>query len=226
MRILLLACTPERTRLVRKALCEMACAIDVAEEIDAGVRLACLNEYDLAVVDGTPDQGAEACAAIRGHGKAIPIMIVSDDRSTESTVRLLESGADDYLAAPFALSEFMARIHALNRRPRTLLPSVLTVGELVLCTNSGSVRRGKRDIKLTRKEFMLLEYLMRHPGAVVTRAMILEHVWDMSLDAFTNTIETHIVMLRKKLAKAGCCANTIATVSGRGYRIGTYSARS
>lgn len=217
MRILLIAPSTPRMRSVRKALCEAAYAVDVESNVDAGARTACLNEYDLVVVDGTPEDGVRACAAIRGYGRTMHLMMLSDDAECESKVRLLEQGADDYLSAPFALSEFVARVHAVCRRPHTYALPVLSSGDLILCTTSGIVRHKEKIIDLTRKEFMLLEYLMRHPGTIVTRAMILEHVWDMSVDAFTNTIETHIVALRKKLSKAGCRPTTITTVSGRGY---------
>ena len=147
----------------------------------------------------------------------MPILMVSVSSESENRVDLLNLGADDFLVKPFSSEELLARVRALLRRPRTLLPEVLTCAHVQLDTLKQKVFIGDgMEAHLTRKEFGLLEYLMRNKGIVATRSMLLEHVWDGALDAFTNTIETHILSLRKKIHPVGS-KKLIHTVSGRGY---------
>src|SRR5690606_6316053 len=115
--------------------------------------------------------------------------------------------------------ELLARVRALMRRPKPIESDTLTVEDLMLDTINGTATRAGKDLNLTRKEFMLLQYLMRNEGIVVSRGMLLEHVWDMSVDIFSNTIESHILSLRKKIGDTGK-NRLIQTISGRGYRIG------
>ena len=137
---------------------------------------------------------------------------------TKKKIELINAGADDYMIKPFSLDEFTARVRALMRRPRKLEGDSVTIGDLTLETKQQHVKRAGKSIYLTRKEFMLLEYLMRNQGTVMSRGMIIEHVWDMSSDPFSNTIESHILSLRRKIGedpKHGL----IKTVPGRGYKI-------
>jgi DNA-binding response OmpR family regulator len=133
-------------------------------------------------------------------------------------VDLLNSGADDYLTKPYSFDELMARIRALMRRPRDMDGDTIAIDDLVIDVRRQIVKRGGKGIYLTRKEFMLLEYLMRNIGAVLSRAMIMEHVWDMTNDPFSNTIESHILSLRKKVDTIPE-RKLIHTVTGRGYKI-------
>lgn len=139
----------------------------------------------------------------------------------ESTtkVALLDAGADDYLAKPFSMDELLARIRALLGRPKQIAGEILTFADLTLNTKAHTVDRAKREVHLTPKEFMLLEYLPRNKGAVLPRSMILEHVWNMDTDPFSNTIESHILSSRRKLDGNGK-RKLIDTVPGVGYKIG------
>jgi len=134
-------------------------------------------------------------------------------------VELLDAGADDYLSKPFSIDEFLARVRALLRRPNRIEGEILTYDDLVLNIKAHTVFRAKKEIHLTPKEFMLLEYLLRNKGAVLPRSLILEHVWNMDTDPFSNTIESHILSLRRKIDRDGK-RDVIHTVPGVGYKIG------
>jgi DNA-binding response OmpR family regulator len=134
-------------------------------------------------------------------------------------VSCLDAGADDYLIKPFSLQELIARVRALLRRPKRIAGEILTLDDLVLDTVGRVVRRGKKEIRLTRKEFNLLEYLMKHEDTAVTRGMIVEKVWDSKTDPYSNTIESHIVTLRKKIDPEKR-RRLLHTVPGIGYKFG------
>jgi len=195
-------------------------AVDVAEDGEQGSYLARTNEYDVIILDNMLPlkSGAEVCEEVRKFGIKTPIIILSARAEMTTKVELLNKGADDYLTKPFSLEELVARIRALLRRPQTISPDILEAGDLILDTKQHTVRRGNRDIYLTKKEFMLLELLMRRKGAVVSRGTILEHVWDMNADPFSNTLESHILNLRKKLSGRGK-TSLIQTIPGVGYKL-------
>ncbi|HTR18897.1 MAG TPA: response regulator transcription factor [Candidatus Paceibacterota bacterium] len=195
-------------------------AVDVVDDGDKGAYYAQINDYDLIILDIMlpKKDGFEVLHELRSVGITIPILVLSVKSETVKKVDFLNAGADDYLTKPFVLSELLARIRALLRRPQKTEAEVFAVGDLTLNVKAGKVTRGKRDIYLTRKEFMLLRYLMQNEGSIISRGMILEHVWDMSADIFSNTIESHILSLRKKLGDTGK-TRLIQTVPGRGYKI-------
>lgn len=196
-------------------------AVDIAEDGERGSFFARTNDYDIVVLDNMlpKKDGLQVCQEIRTAGKTMPILVVSVKTDAMDKVDLLNAGADDYLAKPFVLEELLARVRALMRRPSSIESDILSVEDVELDTKNGTVTRNGKEVNLTRKEFMLLQYLMRNEGIVLSRGMILEHVWDMSVDIFSNTIESHILSLRKKLEDMGK-DRLIQTVSGRGYRIG------
>ena len=163
--------------------------------------------------------GLQVCREIRAAGKTVPILMVSGILESATKVALLDAGADDYLSKPFSLDELLARIRALLRRPRQIAGEILTFDDLTLNTKAHTVHRAKKEIHLTPKEFMLLEYLLRNQGAVLSRSMMLEHVWNMDTDPFSNTIESHILSLRRKIDRDGK-RGIIHTVPGVGYKIG------
>jgi DNA-binding response OmpR family regulator len=220
MRILVVEDEQKIREFLKESLEAELFAVDAVEDGEQGSRLGRTNDYDLIVLDNMLPRkdGLTVCREIREDGKTMPIIVVSVKNDTVNKVDLLNAGADDYLTKPFALPELMARVRALLRRPHALEEEVLTVGDVTLDVRSGTVTRGDRSITLTRKEFMLLHYLMQNEGSILSRGMMLEHVWDMSVDIFSNTIESHILSLRKKLGDTGS-KRLIQTVAGRGYKI-------
>lgn len=161
--------------------------------------------------------GLEICNILRNNGSATPILLLSIQATVEDKVNLLNAGVDDYMTKPFSYLELLSRIKAILRRPKMIQALCLSSGDLVLNTVTCEVRRGKKLIYLTRKEFSLLELLLKNKGSVTSRGMIIEHVWDAEGDIFSKTIETHILNLRKKINTSRI--QTIISVPGRGYMI-------
>jgi DNA-binding response OmpR family regulator len=195
-------------------------AVDIAEDGERGSYLARTNDYDIIILDNMlpKKNGAEVCDEIRKSGKTTPIIMLSARAELGIKVELLNKGADDYLTKPFSLEELLARIRALLRRPLVITSEILQTDNLIVDTKQHSIKRGDKEIYLTKKEFMLLELLLKKKGTVVTRGTIMEHVWDMNVDPFSNTIESHILNLRKKIAiKDG--RDLISTLPGIGYKI-------
>jgi DNA-binding response OmpR family regulator len=195
-------------------------AVDVAADGAEGSYYARTNEYDLIILDNMLPQksGVEVCSDIRRTGGTMPILMLSALGETRHKVDLINAGADDYMIKPFSFDELMARTRALLRRPNRLQEEVFSVDGITIDVRNQSVRRGNNHIYLTRKEFMLFEYLLRYRGTVLSRGMIMEHVWDMTSDPFSNTIESHILSLRKKIGDTAQ-HRIIITVPGRGYKI-------
>jgi DNA-binding response OmpR family regulator len=195
-------------------------AVDTAEDGAEGSYMARTNNYDLVVMDNLlPEKsGIFVCEDIRRTGQNVPILVLSVLGEARQKISLINAGADDYMVKPFSFEELTARIRALLRRPIRYESDTLTIGELSLNLTQHLVWLCDEKIYLTRKEFMLLEYLMRNKDAVLSRGMIMEHVWDMSSDPFSNTIESHILSLRKKLNDT-VDRRYIKTVPGRGYKI-------
>ena len=194
--------------------------IDTAEDGGKGTFMACNNYYDLIILDlNLPGKNGDAvCREIRKAEKIMPILIVTIETEIDDKVRLLNFGADDYLTKPFSFKELLARINALLRRPQKIEVEVFKIDNLILDTVGKTVKRGSKEIYLTRKEFALLAYLMKNQNKVLTRTMIMEHVWDMNADPFSSTIETHILNLRKKISQDNK-KKIIQTVPGMGYKI-------
>ncbi|MEK7608741.1 MAG: response regulator transcription factor [Patescibacteria group bacterium] len=220
MRILLVEDEKEIRDFLKPSLEAEFFSVDVADDGEKGSFAARTTDYDLIVLDNIlpKKNGMQVCQDVRKNGKAVPIIMLSVKSDTATKIELLNAGADDYLSKPFSFEELLARIRALMRRPKEIASEILVIDNLTVNTKNCSVMRGKRDIYLTRKEFMLLEYLLRNKGNVLSRGMILEHVWDMDADPFSNTIESHILSLRRKVDTKED-RKLIYTISGRGYKI-------
>ena len=220
MRILLVEDDIKIRRFIKAGLEAELFIVDATDNGEKGLSLASSNDYDLIILDNMlpGKNGLEICKELRRQGKITPILMLSVKADTNTKIELLNSGADDYLSKPFSFEELVARVKALLRRPKQLNDEVLTIEDLVVDFKKNNARRGQKEIHLTQKEFALLEYLVRNRGVVLSRGMILEHVWDMEVDPFTNTIESHVSNLRKKIDAEGT-RRLIHTVVGRGYKI-------
>jgi len=220
MNILVVEDTKELSDFLASSLKKEGFVVDVAYDGTSGSYKAAMNDYDLMILDiGLPGKdGREICREVRVLGKGVPIIMLSAEGEVETKVDLLNAGADDFVTKPFSYDELSARIGAVMRRPRRLENAVMTIGDLVIDTDSRTVRYEGEDIVLTLKEFSLLEYLARNRGRVLSRGEILEHVWDMNADPFTNTIETHIMNIRRKIGR-NRGEDLIRTVPGMGYEV-------
>ncbi|HSE34578.1 MAG TPA: response regulator transcription factor [Candidatus Paceibacterota bacterium] len=205
--------------LEKSIVAEFFC-VDMSSDGEEGSYLARTNDYDIVVLDNLLPRksGLEVCKEIRESGKTMPIIVLSVEHSVPVKMEFLNAGADDYLTKPFLFGELLARMRALLRRSSQMHGQVLAADDLLLDTHRHTVERAKKEIHLTRKEFMLLEYLLHNTDSVVSRRMILEHVWNMDTDPFSNTIESHIKSLRKKVDR-GYRRPLIQTISGVGYKL-------
>ncbi len=196
--------------------------VDRASTGTKATKTASTNEYDGIVLDiGLPDiSGLEVCQKLRLAGCTVPIiMLTGQFQRSDDIVTGLDSGADDYLTKPFEPKALLARLRALLRRnPNNFSHEKLTVGDLVLDLSKRRVERSGRDITLRRKEFDLLDYMVRNPNRVLTRQMIFDHVWDSDANAFNNTVDVHIKYLRDKIDRSGA-KKLIKTVYGLGYKL-------
>ncbi|HAO64432.1 TPA: DNA-binding response regulator [Candidatus Taylorbacteria bacterium] len=219
MRILIIDDDKKLMLKLRKNLEARTFAVDTAENGEDGSYMARVNNYDIIILDDSlPKKSClEVCREIRGANKTSPIMVISAKSTMQQKISLFHEGADDLMMEPFSFEELLARIQAILRRPPLQHKPVLDVDTIRLDCHNQEVRRGDKRVYLTRKEFALLEYLMRNKGSVVSRGMIMEHVWDDATDPFSNTIESHILNLRKKIDHKR--KRLIHNIPGRGYKI-------
>ncbi len=204
---------------VVKGLKQSGFAVDHCADGEAGLLLARSTEYDAAVIDIMLPKldGLSLVQQLRKDGVQTPVIFLSAKAAVDDRVKGLQAGGDDYLTKPFAFSELLARVQALIRRAtQSAEPTRLTVGDLTLDLLTREVTRGGQKIELQTREFSLLEYLMRHAGRVVTKTMILEHVWDYSFDPQTNVVDVLVHRLRSKVDK-DFPKKMISTLRGVGY---------
>ncbi|MEI7620444.1 MAG: response regulator transcription factor [Candidatus Falkowbacteria bacterium] len=220
MRILLIEDEKDIAEFIKMNLVTEFYTVDIALDGERGSFLARTNDYDLIICDYIlPKQnGPEVVKEIRQENKDVPIIILSVKSEINSKVGLFNLGVDDYLTKPFLFEELLAHIKAILRRPAKRENPILKIDDLVLDTDKHLVKRGRQAITLTKKELSLLEYLLKNRGRVMSRVMIMEHIWDANADPFSNTIESHITNLRRKINLPGK-KELIHTVSGRGYKV-------
>jgi DNA-binding response OmpR family regulator len=222
MKILIIEDEENLVKLIKKSLESEGYAVDYLMDGEAGQNRILLNhkDYDLVILDlMLPKRtGREICQTIRQMEISIPVLILTAKYDTESKIALLDIGADDYMSKPFELSELFARIRALTRRPKAVLPTELKVADLILSPSKKTVLRNGKNLELTLKEFRLLEYLMRRPNQVIERIDLADNLWDFDYDSFSNIIEVYINRLRTKV-DTGRKNKLIETVRGVGYKL-------
>jgi two-component system OmpR family response regulator len=219
MRLLLVEDDIKIAQFVANGLREAGFAVDHATDGEEGLHLALTEPYDLAIVDLMLPRldGLTLIEQVRKNEINTPVLILSAKRSVDDRVNALEKGSDDYLIKPFAFSELLARVQALIRRSTLVTaPAELKVADLTLNLHTHRVFRAGREIVLQPLEFSLLEYLMRNSGRVVSKTMIMEHVWDYNFSPQTNVVEARICYLRDKIDK-NFKVKLIHTVRGVGY---------
>src|SRR5580698_4951549 len=205
---------------VKKGLEAEHYAVDTSADGEQARAMASEFDFDLVVLDlGLPRlDGISILRYVRTRKPSMPILVLTGRARVEERVQCLDLGADDFLSKPFSFSELSARIRALLRRSRLPTESVLTVEDLKLDRVERRVERAGKRVELTSKEFALLEYLMRNAGRRVTRAMIIEHVWNLSFDTCTNVVDVYINYLRRKIDD-GSALRLIHTIRGVGYEL-------
>ena len=220
MRILLVEDEEKVARFVARGLVAERFAVDTARNGKAGLDLAQTYQYDLIILDlMLPElSGSDVLRRLRRSNAQVPVLILTARDSVEDKVGHFEAGADDYLKKPFAFAELLVRAKALLRRGPVTRASILHVGDLELDRLSQQVKRAGRRIELTSKEYGVLEYLMANAGRVLSRTMILEHVWDQSFDGATNIVDVYVRHLRSKVDDAHA-QKLIRTIRGLGYVI-------
>lgn len=221
MRILIAEDDHALAHVICSGLSQEDYAVDWAPDGEEARYLVCEYEYDLLILDlNLPrTDGFEVLRALRSRQKSLPVLVLSGRAQVEERVRLLDSGADDYLVKPCSISELNARVRALLRRRHIARDISLKYDDLELDRVQRIVTRGGRRIELTSKEFALLEYLLRNAGHRVTRSMIIENVWNLSFDGLTNVVDVYINYLRRKIDR-GVPNKLIHTIRGVGYQLG------
>src|SRR3954470_8719123 len=217
MRLLLVEDEPKMAAAIARGLRREGYAVDVADNRDAALLNARVYDYDAVVLDVRipgPD-GFEVCRALRGEDHWPPVLMLTARDGVDDRVRGLDSGADDYLVKPFAFGELLARLRALPRRAPADRPTALAVDGVELDPATHTVTHTGRRVELSPREFSLLEYLMRHPGEVLSRSRLIEHVWDENYYGSTNVVDVYVGYLRRKLGR-----ELIRTVRGAGYVVG------
>ncbi len=220
MHLLVVEDAPKMASVLQRAFREDGYAVDVQASGHEAVWMGSECDFDAVILDiGLPDiDGFDVCRQLRERGRRIPILMLTARETVSDLVRGLDVGADDYLTKPFELEELRARIRALIRRGPAVRPAILTAAGLVLDPAARTVHRGTSPISLTAKEFAVLEYLMYHPGEVISRARFLEHVWDFAQACDSNVVDVYIRFLRDKIDRP-FGTRSIETIRGAGYRL-------
>jgi two-component system OmpR family response regulator len=220
MRVLVVEDHERMADLIRRGLEEDGYAVDLAATGEDGRWMAAEQSYDAILLDVMlpAADGFQICREIRDAGCWAPILMLTARDAVGDRVRGLDAGADDYLTKPFSFEELLARLRALLRRGAAERPAVLRVGDLELDPASHVVHRGDERITLTAKEYALLEFFMRHAGEALTRATLIEHVWDVAFAGDSNVVDVYVRYLREKIDRP-FGVDSLETVRGVGYRL-------
>lgn len=219
MRILIIEDNAKLAAALKTSLQQQGYSVDVVTTVDEGDEAAVIDHHDLIIIDRMlPDgDGVTLCRQLRQQKIKVPILILTALGSTEDKVAGLDAGADDYMTKPFQLEELLARLRSLLRRAQGTEGAVLRAGDLVMDLLEHRVSLAGVPVKLSAKEFALLEYMMRNPRKLMTRSMISESVWDMNYESSSNVIDVYVSSLRRKIDRGAPMAR-IETVIGSGYR--------
>lgn len=224
MRVLVVEDEHKIANAIKRGLEQESYAVDVCYDADSGLSNALADEFDVIILDrmlpGSMD-GVGVCRAIRDEGNHTPVLFLTAKDQIRDRVVGLDAGADDYLIKPFAFEELLARVRALLRRPQVAESTVLVVDNLQLDPANFTVERAGESINLSRREFALLEYLMRNQNRVLSKDSIMNHVWDFDADILPNTVEVYMGYLRNKIEKPFKGSKLIHTQRGFGYIFGT-----
>lgn len=218
MKVLVIEDDPTVGQFVKRGLEEQRWTVDLVADGEEGEALARSQPYDLLILDlRLPGRGGqEVLRALRHRGIETPVLVLTAQDAVDAKVETLRAGADDYVTKPFAFEELLARAEALGRRPRAITSPRITVADLVVDLDAREVTRAGQRIELTPKEFLVLEYLARHAGRVLSRTLITEYAWGYHFDPGTNIVDVVITHLRKKI-DAAHERKLITTVRGVGY---------
>ncbi len=221
MRILLVEDNRRLSLSLKTSLIEEGYAVDAAYDGPEGLDLAAFTPYDVLILDVMLPgmNGLEVCQSLRRQGSKTPILLLTARDAVEDRVQGLDSGADDYMVKPFAMSELLARLRALLRREGSNKSSLLEVGDLVIDPATHFVERAGKDIKLTAREYTLLEYFMRHPNQLITREMVENHLWSYDFESISNVVDVYVRRLRRKIDDPFEDPKLLETVRGAGYRL-------
>jgi len=222
MKVLVIEDDPTVGQFVKRGLEEQRWTVDLVADGEEGEALARSQPYDLLILDlRLPGRGGqEVLRALRHRGIETPVLVLTAQDAVDAKVETLRAGADDYVTKPFAFEELLARAEALGRRPRAITSPRITVADLVVDLDAREVTRAGQRIELTPKEFLVLEYLARHAGRVLSRTLITEYAWGYHFDPGTNIVDVVITHLRKKI-DAAHERKLITTVRGVGYVLDT-----
>ncbi len=222
MRVLVIEDEHKIANAIKKGLQREPYAVDIVHDGIEGYDLASSEQYDIIILDiMLPGMdGIEICKKLREQQVHTPILMLTAKSQIENKVVGFNSGADDYLTKPFAFAELLVRIKALTRRPQNSLGTILSVGDLTIDTNNYEIKRAGQRIRLSNKEYSLLEYLVRHKNKVITKDQIINHVWNYDADVLPNSVEVYIKHLRTKIDDPFPNSPLIHTVKGfSGYKI-------
>jgi len=205
---------------IKKGLEQEHYTVDISFDGTDGYDLASTGDYDVILLDlMLPGMdGLSICQKLRGENNHTPILMLTAKNQIEDKIKGLNSGADDYLTKPFAFEELLARVRALGRRPHQSVGKILTVGDLSLDTTTYQIKRGNQEIRLSGKEYSLLECLMRHSGQILNKDQLIQYVWSYESDILPNTIEVYIRNLRQKIDNP-FKKKLIQTIRGFGYKV-------
>lgn len=219
MRILIIEDDQELAKALSECLAGEGMVCDICHDGETGSYIARTNSYDAILLDNIlpKKNGLSVCRDLRNSNIKTPILVMSVHGQVDTKVDFLNSGADDFISKPFSIIELVARLKAIIRRPYDIQDPVMTIDDVTIDVPAQAVYKKGKQVYMTRKEFMILEFMSKKVGRVVSRNEIMDHVWEKDFDPFSNSIETHIRNIRKKIDTGK--KKKIHTVPGRGYRI-------